>query len=116
MYLRSIIVFLFLIACQPIAPVGDKSNILYSTGDVMASTVYSFKTFENEDKTYGYAIYTEQRMIIKQSFIPVINGIHGFKTNEDAEAIASLMIKKLTTGDMPPSITLEEIEKLNITL
>lgn len=68
----------------------------------------------NQDGTYGYEIIINGITIIKQSVIPAIQGLHPFKFQNEAEKVAGLMVKKLKAGDMPPSITIDEIDSLKI--
>ena len=75
---------------------------------------FSFLVSSNPDGSFGFLIFTDGILTIRQEWIPVIQGIHGFRNKVDAEKLASLMINKMANGDMPPSITLHEIDSLNI--
>ena len=76
----------------------------------------TYSMISNPDGSFGYVIFINGTMTIKQEWVPAIQGIHGFNNKTDAEKMAVLMVNKIINGDMPPAITLEEIDSLNITL
>lgn len=66
------------------------------------------------DNTWGYNILVENELILTQPCIPGMSGNEGFKTKADAESVAKLVIQKMKRGEIPPSVTLEEMKKLNL--
>jgi hypothetical protein len=52
--------------------------------------------------------------MIHQPSAPGLPGNEGFKTKADAEKVAKLVIDKIKKGEMPPSVTKEEMEKLKV--
>lgn len=71
----------------------------------------SFKT-----KTgWGYSITSNDRVLIKQSIIPVINDTKSFKTKEDALKVGNLVVDKLHK-DLSPTVTKNDLILLKIKL
>ncbi len=66
------------------------------------------------DSGWGYAIFVDGKKLIIQKQIPVIEGIHAFKTQENAYNCAQRVIIKLISGEMPPSITRQDLIDMNI--
>ncbi|MBO4244573.1 MAG: DUF4907 domain-containing protein [Bacteroidales bacterium] len=66
------------------------------------------------DSGWGYAIFADEKKLIMQKQIPVVEGNHVFESQEDAYNCAHLVIKKLLSGEMPPSVTRQELKDLNI--
>lgn len=66
--------------------------------------------------TYGYDIYKNNQKLIHQPSIPCINGNKGFTKKEDAQKVAKLVIKKIRKGEMPPTLTIQEMKKLGVVL
>ena len=66
------------------------------------------------DKTYGYDIYADSKLMIHQNSIPGLPGTEGFKTKAYAEKVAQLVISKIKKGEMPPTVTTEEMKKLKV--
>jgi len=66
------------------------------------------------NKTWGYDIYMGKRLFINQPGVPALPGNEGFKIKTDAEKVARLVIGKIKKGEMPPSVTLEEMKKIKV--
>jgi hypothetical protein len=56
----------------------------------------------------------EKRLLIHQPSIPGLRGNEGFKTKANAENVAKLVIEKLKKGEMPPTVTIDEMKKLKV--
>lgn len=67
------------------------------------------------NEKFGYTIFIDGQMYIEQKTIPALPGNHGFATKEDAEKIARLAIEKIKQGEMPPTISVEELEAYGVT-
>lgn len=67
------------------------------------------------DMGYGYTISLNEKVIIKQDYIPYIQDKISFCTTEDAQKIAVVVQKKLLKRENP-SVTLIELEQQSIIL
>jgi len=65
------------------------------------------------NNTWCYDILMEGRLFIHQPTAPGLPGNEGFKTKEAAAKVAELVISKMKKGEMPPSITIEELKAIN---
>jgi hypothetical protein len=74
--------------------------------------IITYKLIPGIKGTWGYDILVDNRMKIHQPSIPGLPGLEGFKTKEKAEKVAKLVTKKMKNGEMPPTITTEELKKL----
>jgi hypothetical protein len=63
---------------------------------------------------WGYYIMENGKRIIDQQTIPGAQGNLGFETSEDAQKVAELVIRKLDSGNFPPTVTEEDLKKLGI--
>lgn len=77
-------------------------------------STYIFIIIPGENKTWGYDIYFEKRLIIHQPSMPGLSGNDGFKTKAHAEKVAKLVIDKIKKGVRLPSITIEEMKQLKV--
>lgn len=64
--------------------------------------------------TFGYDILSDGRLLIHQTHLPGRAGNEGCPTREQAERLAQLVIAKIQRGEMPPTITQDELKTLEI--
>jgi hypothetical protein len=72
----------------------------------------TYKIIKAEGNTYGYDIYTDGKLMIHQPTKPGMSGNRGFDTKEAASKMAALVISKIKKGEMPPTVTKEEMERI----
>jgi hypothetical protein len=72
----------------------------------------NYKIIPGEHNGFGYDIYSNGRLTIHQATIPAVAGNNGFKTKDKAERVAKLVIEKIKKGEMPPTLSIEEMKKL----
>jgi hypothetical protein len=72
----------------------------------------TYKIIDAPDKTFGYDIYADRRLVIHQLSVPALPGNEGFTTKANAVKIAQLVMSKIKNGEMPPTVTIEEMKKL----
>ena len=80
-----------------------------SCNEKSAFKIESFKTTTG----WGYTIASNDRVLIKQSIIPVINQTKSFTTEEDALKVGKLVIEKLNK-DLSPTVTKNDLILLKI--
>ncbi len=76
------------------------------------NTVYTYKIIDAANGTYGYDVYAGGKLRIHQPTIPAMPGNEGFTTKAAAEKVAQLVIQKIKRGEMPPTISVDEMKKL----
>jgi hypothetical protein len=85
-----------------------------SAADTNKKVSYTYTIISTANNTWCYDIYKEKRLLIHQPSIPGLPGNEGFKTKGNAEKVAKLVIEKIKKGEMPPTVTLEEMKKLKV--
>lgn len=70
---------------------------------------YTFKA----ENGWGYTITVNNKVFIKQSIIPAVEGNNGFSTQEDAAKVAQLIIDKLANHESP-AVKKDDLQKLGI--
>jgi len=113
-------IFLFLLSLFTVSALSAQSNP--DQGQKAASTQkgtdksinYTYTIIPAAEKTWGYDVYRDKHLLIHQPVIPGLPGNKGFKTKPDAEKVAKLVIEKIRKGQMPPTVTTEEMKKLQI--
>ena len=79
-----------------------------------ANTKLVYKIIDAPNHTYGYDVLADGRLIIHQKSIPAMPGNEGFRTQANASKVAQLVTGKIKKGEMPPTVTIDEMKKLNV--
>ena len=102
-------------AQAPSAPAQpDGSAAKFPAASAYANTKLTYKIIDAPKHTYGYDVFADGRLMIHQTSAPALPGDEGFKTKEDAAKVALLVIDKIRKGQMPPTISIDEMKKLNV--
>ena len=88
-------------------------DLTHSTLSIQAVTGYTYQIIANQDGTFGYDVFADGKLFIHQPTIPAMPGTKGFESKAAAESVARLVLKKLKQGEVPPTVYLEEMKKLN---
>jgi hypothetical protein len=73
---------------------------------------FQYFIIKADSSSYGYSIYANGCLFIRQNTIPAVAGTRGFADTATAAATARLVIQKIKQGEMPPSITIDELKKI----
>ena len=66
------------------------------------------------ENKFGYYIMIDGQIYIEQKTIPAIEGNTGFATKADADKVALRVIEKIKQGELPPTISIEELKAMGI--
>lgn len=98
----------------PEVKAGKGDELQFPKASQYANSKLTYKIIPAANKTFCYDILADGRLMIHQPSAPGLPGNEGFKTKKDAEKVAGLVIEKIRKGEMPPSITREEMQKLDV--
>lgn len=85
-------------------------RIIKCTAPIQNSDTTSSASYEG----YGYDILNGGKPFIHQSTVPAVPGNVPFKTRKHAKRVARLVKKKLVNGIMPPTVSIAELQDLDI--
>ena len=77
-------------------------------------TSFTYKIISGANNTWGYNILRDNKIFIHQPNKPGLPGVEGFKTKEDAVKTAELVISKIKKGEIPPTVSRQELISLNL--
>ena len=104
-----------LFAQAPSAPTQpDSSAAKFPAASAYANTKLTYKIIDAPKHTYCYDVFADGRLMIHQTSVPGLPGKEGFKTKEDASKVAALVMGKIRKGEMPPTISIDEMTKLKV--
>lgn len=92
----------------------DRAELSFPKPGQFINTKLEYKIIPAINNTYGYDIYADGKLMIHQNSIPAMPGNEGFKTKASAEKVAQLVIQKIKKGEMPPTVSVEELNKLQL--
>ena len=76
--------------------------------------VLDYKIIQAPNNTWGYDIIQSNKVLIHQPNKPGLPGQEGFATKKDASKVAKLVIAKIKRGEMPPTISIDELKALKV--
>lgn len=79
-----------------------------------ANAQITIKVIPSINKTFGYDIFIEGRPLVHQPHIPGLPGNEGFKTKEGAQKVAEFVVKKIRKNEMPPTVTIDDLNKMGV--
>jgi hypothetical protein len=97
-----------------VSKTAPKSEVQFPAAAPFANTKLTYKIIPATNKTYCYDVLADGKIFIHQPSKPGLPGNEGFTTKSSAEKVAKLVITKIKNGEMPPSVTTEELKKLNV--
>ena len=108
-----VVILLFVVSSSGFAQKQNQgSSPTFPSSEQHKNSKLSYKIISSPHTTYGYDIYSDGKLLIHQVAIPGMQGNDGFHSKPAAERVAALVVKKISDGEMPPSVTLEEMKKL----
>ncbi|MFN8286276.1 MAG: DUF4907 domain-containing protein [Chitinophagales bacterium] len=84
----------------------------FPSNENLKQAKFTYRIITATNNTSCYDILMDGKLFIHQTSIPGMPGNEGFKTKEQAGRVAELVIQKLKNGEMPPTVSEEEMRKL----
>ncbi len=117
-YLSIFCFFLTTISCKntPNTEGAKTLNTLVEAPINTAKTdkILTFQVIDAPNKTFGYEITVDGKPLIRQTSIPAVAGIEGFKTAAQAEKVALFLIEKMKKNDALPAVSPDELKQLGV--
>jgi hypothetical protein len=74
----------------------------------------TIKIIPSANQTYGYDILLYRKPLVHQPNIPGLPGNAGFTTKERAQTVAEFVVKKIRNNEMPPTVTIEDLNNMGV--
>ena len=94
--------------------INTRAQHTFPSAEEIKNSKLTYRIIDGPQHTFGYDILRNDTLFIRQSVKPAMQGNTGFKSKKDASDVAEYVISKMYKGEVPPSISLEEMKKLNI--
>jgi hypothetical protein len=79
-----------------------------------ANAEITTKIIPSANNTFGYDILLYGRPLVHQPHIPGLPGNEGFATKERAQIVAEFVVKKIRNREMPPTVTIEDLNNMGV--
>ena len=131
--LLFLITILLVISCnsdKPSEELDEDSSVISGVIDTANTTIrettdtsfaivdednnYTSETFFTEGQGWGYSILLNGDQYINQPHIPAVSGVKGFESEGKAKITAEFAIYKMQNGIVPPTISREELDSLDV--
>jgi hypothetical protein len=86
----------------------------FPDGSAYKNATITYNIVDAANSTYGYDVFVDGRLMIRQTSIPAMSGNEGFKTKDDVTKVAELVKYKTSKDEMPPTVTPEEMKSLGV--
>lgn len=106
--LYSIVAILIVIIILPIVLIRWNASSTIKPNNL--NLPYKYNIFKDQSN-FGYVITMNNKIVIKQTHIPAINGVKHFESYKQTEAFASLVVYKLM-NKLSPSISKFEVDSI----
>jgi hypothetical protein len=93
---------------QDVKQEAKEQNNLYANAQI------SIKIIPSINKTFGYDILVKGKPLIHQPNIPAMPGNEGFKTKKSAQKVAEFVVKKIRKNEMPPTVTIADLNRMDV--
>jgi hypothetical protein len=79
-----------------------------------ADAEITIKIIPSVKKTFGYDILLYGKPLVHQPNIPGLPGNEGFTTKKRAKKVAEFVVKKIRNNEMPPTVTMDDLSKMDV--
>ena len=79
-----------------------------------ADAEITIQIIPSTNKTFGYDILLQGKRLVHQPNIPALPGNEGFSTEKKAQTVAEFVVKKIRKNEMPPTVTIEDLNKMGV--
>ncbi len=92
----------------------------YTIPNPMEGKEVTVQTFLNDSMRdqvngFGYNIYVDSNLTVRQPNIPAVPGNKGFVSDAEAKRVGEFVALKVKNNIMPPSVSVAELDSLEIT-
>ena len=78
-----------------------------------ADAEITIKIISSANNTFGYDILFYGKPLVHQPSIPGLQGNEGFTSKERAQTVAEFVVKKIRNNEMPPTVTIEDLNNID---
>lgn len=109
----TILLVLFILVVLPRTSISADEAVKQQK-NLYANAEITIKIIPSANNTFGYDILLYGKPLVHQPSIPGLPGNEGFTTRERAQTVAELVVKKTRNNEMPPVVTIEDLNDTGV--
>ena len=116
-FFLAVLFILFILAGFPgtsISAEGSAGKDVEPQKQSYSDAEVTIKVIPSANKTFGYDILLNGRPLVHQPSIPGLPGNEGFSTRERALKVAEFVVRKVRANEIPPTVTIEDLNSMGV--
>ena len=113
----AVLFVLFIAACLPGTSLfadGPAGKEVAQEQNPYSNAEITIKIIPSANNSFGYDILLYGRPLVHQPTIPGLPGNDGFTTQDKAQTVAEFVVKKIRNNEMPPTVTIEDLNAMGV--
>ena len=94
--------------------IKEENTEVSESSQTLKNSEWTYKVVLVSEGNWGYQLFQNETMVINQTSIPAVQGTLGFETKEKADKTARFVLEKIKRGEIPPTISQEELKELGV--
>ena len=93
---------------------ATSSTVAFPAASVHSEAKITARIIEAPNGTFGYEVLSNGKLFVRQTNLPGRPGLNGCPTREHAEKFSALVMEKIQRGEMPPTVTAEDLKAFGL--
>ena len=93
---------------------ANSTSVAFPAANVHNGKKLTARIIEAPNGTFGYEVLSDGKLFVRQTNVPGRPGNNGCPKREQAEKLSALVIEKIQRGEMPPTMTQDELKTLGL--
>jgi len=93
---------------------ANSTSVAFPAANAHSGKKLTARIIDAPNGTFGYEVLSDGALFVRQTNLPGRPGLNGCPTREQAEKLSTLVIEKIQRGEMPPSVTQDELKAFGL--
>ena len=93
---------------------GPTGKLLKEQENPYAKAELTTRIIPSANNSFGYDILLDRKLLVHQPNILGLPGIEGFATQERAQTVADFVVRKIRNNEMPPMLSMEDLNAMGV--
>ena len=93
---------------------ASATSVAFPAANAHSEAKLTARIIEAPNGTFGYEVLSDGALFVRQTNVPGRPGNNGCPKREQAEKLSALVIEKIQRGEMPPTVSQNELKALGL--